>query len=139
MTQPAPDGSGALNAMRLALAAAELEPSAIDHVNAHGTGTPLNDAAEGRAIAALFGSSVPVASTKGYTGHMLGAAAAIEAVFAIAAIERGSSPASLGSDPRDAAFEIQLNERARQHACRHVLSNAFAFGGSNASLLFSRP
>lgn len=136
MTQPAPDGSGALSAMRLALTAAGLEPAAIDHVNAHGTGTPLNDAAEARALAALFGCTVPVASTKGYTGHMLGAAAAIEAVFAIAAIERGRSPASLGSDPCDAAFEIQLNTRAREHACRHVLSNAFAFGGSNAAVVF---
>jgi 3-oxoacyl-[acyl-carrier-protein] synthase-1 len=136
MTQPAPDGSGALNAMQKALDAAGLEAAQIDHVNAHGTGTPLNDAAEARALASLFGRSVPVASTKGYTGHMLGAAAAIEAVFAVAALERKSVPRSLGSDPADPTLEIQLSARAHAHPCRYVLSNAFAFGGSNAAVVF---
>jgi 3-oxoacyl-[acyl-carrier-protein] synthase-1 len=136
MTQPAPDGSGALAAMHAALAAAGLQAEQIDHVNAHGTGTPLNDAAEARAIATLFGRRVPVASTKGYTGHMLGAAAAMEAVFAIAAIERSVVPRSLGSDPADPALELRLSGEAERHACRYVLSNAFAFGGSNAAVVF---
>lgn len=139
MTQPAPDGSGALSAMRKALDAAGLEAAQIDHVNAHGTGTPLNDAAEARALASVFGRRVPVASTKAYTGHMLGAAAAIEAVFAIAALERACVPRSLGSDPADPTFEIQLSALAHPHACRHVLSNAFAFGGSNAAVVFGAP
>lgn len=136
MTQPAPDGSGAAAAMRLALAAAGLDSSQVDHVNAHGTGTPLNDAAEARAIEAVLGTRVPVASTKGATGHMLGAAAAMEAVFALAAIERGQLPPSLGCDPRDPEIKLELCEATQAQTCRHVMSNALAFGGSNASVIF---
>jgi 3-oxoacyl-[acyl-carrier-protein] synthase-1 len=136
MTQPAPDGSGAAAAMRLALEDAGLDASQIDHVNAHGTGTPLNDASEARAIAAVLGTSVPVVSTKGATGHMLGAAAAMEAVFALEAIERGQIPPSLGCDPRDPAISLAVCETARAQACRYVMSNALAFGGSNASVIF---
>lgn len=135
MTQPAPDGSGALAAMQAALDAAGLSASDIDHVNAHGTGTPLNDAAEARALAALFGADVPIASTKGYTGHMLGASAAIEAVFAIAAIERGQLPISLGAEPCDPALPITPTRAVVQRRTRHVLSNAFAFGGNNAAIV----
>lgn len=136
MTQPAPDGSGAAAAMRLALEEAGLDASQIDHVNAHGTGTPLNDAAEARAIELVLGAGVPVVSTKGATGHMLGAGAAMEAVFAIAAIERGQIPPSLGCEPRDPQIKLAIAEAARAHACRYVMSNALAFGGSNASVIF---
>ena len=136
MTQPAPDGSGASAAMRAALADAGLPASAIDHVNAHGTGTPLNDAAEARAIESVFGDAVPVVSTKAATGHMLGAAAAMEAVFSIAAIERGELPPSLGSTPRDPDVRLNILSEARALRCRHVISNALAFGGSNASVIF---
>lgn len=136
MTQPAPDGSGAAAAMRAALADAGLDASQIDHVNAHGTGTPLNDVAEARAIAAVLGREVPVVSTKGATGHMLGAAAAIEALFALTAIERGELPASLGCEPRDPEIQLALSSQPRTHACRYVMSNALAFGGSNASVIF---
>jgi len=136
MTQPAPDGSGAAAAMRFALADAGLDPSEIDHVNAHGTGTPLNDIAEARAIDAVLGRGVPVVSTKGATGHMLGAAAAIEALFAIAAIERGQLPPSLGCAPRDPEIQLAISAEPRAHACRYVISNALAFGGSNASVIF---
>jgi 3-oxoacyl-[acyl-carrier-protein] synthase I len=136
MTQPAPDGSGAAVAMRLALEDAGLRADQIDHVNAHGTGTPLNDVAEARAIAAVLGTHVPVVSTKGATGHMLGAAAAMEAVFAIAAIERGQLPPSLGCDPQDPEVQLALNRATRAHGCRYVMSNALAFGGSNASVIF---
>jgi 3-oxoacyl-[acyl-carrier-protein] synthase-1 len=135
MTQPAPDGSGALAAMQAALASAELAAADIDHVNAHGTGTPLNDAAEARALATMFGGDVPIASTKGYTGHMLGAGAAIEAVFAIAAIERGLLPKSLGAEPCDPALPIVPAREVLQRRARHVLSNAFAFGGNNAAIV----
>jgi 3-oxoacyl-[acyl-carrier-protein] synthase-1 len=136
MTQPAPDGSGAAAAMRLALQDAGLDASQIDHVNAHGTGTPLNDAAEARAIEAVLGTRVPVVSTKGATGHMLGAAAAIEAVFALAAIERAQIPPSLGSEPRDPAIKLAICSEPRAQPCRYVMSNALAFGGSNACVIF---
>jgi 3-oxoacyl-[acyl-carrier-protein] synthase-1 len=136
MTQPLPDGAGALAAMRKALECAGLEPSDIDHVNAHGTGTVQNDEAEAVAIAALLGSQVPVASTKGFTGHMLGAAASMEAVFSIAAMEREQLPQSLGALPIDPKLHIHATERVRDARCRYVLSNAFAFGGSNAAVVF---
>jgi 3-oxoacyl-[acyl-carrier-protein] synthase-1 len=136
MTQPAQDGSGAAAAMRLALEDAGLAASQIDHVNAHGTGTPLNDVAEARAIATVLGNAVPVVSTKAATGHMLGAAAAIEAVFALAAIERGQVPRSLGCEPRDPLVALDLCSEARSVDCRYVMSNALAFGGSNASVIF---
>lgn len=136
MTQPAPDGSGAAAAMRFALEDAALDADQIDHVNAHGTGTPLNDIAEARAIAAVLGKQVPVVSTKGATGHMLGAAAAIEALFAIAAIERGQLPPSLGCTPRDPEISLALSSEPRAQVCRYVMSNALAFGGSNASVIF---
>ncbi|HET8934798.1 MAG TPA: beta-ketoacyl synthase N-terminal-like domain-containing protein [Polyangiales bacterium] len=136
MTQPAPDGSGAAAAMRLALEDAGLDASQIDHLNAHGTGTQLNDAAEARAIESVLGLRVPVVSTKGATGHMLGAGAAMEAVFALAAIERGLIPPSLGCEPRDPEIKLAISEGVREHACRYVMSNALAFGGSNASVIF---
>ena len=139
MTQPHPDGDGACRAMELALAAAELGAGDIDHINAHGTGTPMNDASEALAITRLFGPGVLVASTKGYTGHVLGAAASIEAVFAIDAIERGLVPASLGAEPRDQAIGLNLAQQPTPQRCRHVLSNAFAFGGNNAAVVFGRP
>jgi 3-oxoacyl-[acyl-carrier-protein] synthase-1 len=136
MTQPLPDAVGAIAAMREALARAGVAASDIDHVNAHGTGTPQNDAAEAIAIATLLGSQVPVASTKGFTGHMLGAAASTEAVFSIAAIERGQLPQSLGASPLDPALQIRATDSVRSARCRYVLSNAFAFGGSNAAVVF---
>jgi 3-oxoacyl-(acyl-carrier-protein) synthase len=122
--------------MRGAIAQAGLTPDDIDHVNAHGTGTPLNDQAEARAIEALFGTRVPVAATKGFTGHALGAAASLEAVFAIAALERQALPLSLGAAPLDPDVRIAISASARELRCRHVLSNAFAFGGSNAAVVF---
>jgi len=136
MTQPLPDGAGAIAAMSAALAQAGIQAADIDHVNAHGTGTPLNDEAEAIAIEALLGCQVPVASTKGFTGHMLGAGASIEAVFSIAAIERGQLPQSLGASPLDPKLRIQINHGVRAARCRYVLSNAFAFGGSNAAVVF---
>lgn len=136
MTQPAPDGSGAAAAMRAALEDAGLTPADIDHVNAHGTGTPLNDAAEARAIESVLGRALPVVSTKAATGHMLGAAAAIEAVFSIAAIERGRIPPSLHSEPRDPEVQLNIAAEPRALRCRNVISNALAFGGSNASVIF---
>jgi len=139
MSHPHPEGLGAEAAMAGALAQAGLAPHEVDHVNAHGTATQLNDAAESKAIFRLFGDRVPVASTKGYTGHLLGAAAATEAVFAVAAIEQGWIPASLGCDPQDPALAVSLCRERRERRCRAVLSNSFAFGGSNVAVLFGAP
>jgi 3-oxoacyl-[acyl-carrier-protein] synthase I len=134
MTAPQPEGLGAIAAMSEALRQAHLEPEDIDQINAHGTATRLNDAVEGAAIARLFGDRVPVVSTKGYTGHMLGAAGATEAAFSVASIEHGFIPESLGSDRPDPALQIQIAHQRIDRPVRAVLSNSFAFGGSNTTL-----
>ena len=139
MTSPHPEGLGARLAMERALAAAGLEPEGVDHVNAHGTGTAQNDASEARAIVGLFGSQVPVVSTKGYTGHTLGAAGAIEAVFACLAVEEQWIPPSLGADPLDPDIPAHINLERRELRVRAVLSNSFGFGGNNASVLIGGP
>jgi 3-oxoacyl-[acyl-carrier-protein] synthase I len=139
MSAPDPEGRGAISAMRSALQQAGLAPSDINHINAHGTGTPINDQVESLAITSLFSDRVPVAATKGYTGHALGAAGAIEAVFSIMAIEHGYLPQSIGSNPIDPAITIRVTHQAESTPCRFVLSNSFAFGGSNASVVFGSP
>ena len=135
MTQPHPEGRGARAAMERALAMAGLSPEVVDHVNAHGTGTKQNDAGESHAIHDLLGPEARVVATKGYTGHMLGAAGASEVVFSIAAIERGQLPKSLGCDPVDAELRVRVTVEAVEHTSRYVLSNSLAFGGSNVSVL----
>ncbi len=139
MSHPHPEGRGARAAMEEALRCAGLPAAAVDHVNAHGTGTPANDGIEAAAVAAVVGTAVPVASTKGYTGHLLGAAAATEAIFSIVAIERGFVPASLGASPLDPAVTVDVVRERRAMPIRTVLSNSFAFGGNNVSLLFGGP
>jgi 3-oxoacyl-[acyl-carrier-protein] synthase-1 len=138
MSAPHPEGDGAEEAMRRALEAAGVTPAQIGHINSHGTGTPLNDAAEARAIGRVFGRRVPVVSTKGYTGHMLGAAGATEAVFTMIALERRELPASLGSWPVDPALagEIDVPQAPRAVGGAFAISNSFAFGGSNIALVF---
>jgi len=137
MAAPHPEGLGALGAMREALGRAGVAPAEVDHINAHSPGTRLNDLSEGKAVSALFGAGgVPIASTKGYTGHLLGAAGATEAVFSIVALEQGWIPRSLGADPADGTLGLDLVTERRARRCRRVLSNSFAFGGSNVSLLF---
>src|SRR5690606_1458962 len=108
MSAPHPEGHGAQEVIRAALRDAALTPSSIDYVNAHGTGPLRNDSAEALALAAVFGARVPVVSTKSYTGHMLGASGATEAIFAIAAIERQFIPANLDLDPVDPALALNL-------------------------------
>jgi 3-oxoacyl-[acyl-carrier-protein] synthase-1 len=135
MTQPDPAGRGAARAMREALEQAGLEPARVDHVNAHGTATPANDVAESSAIVELLGTSVPVTSTKGYTGHLLGAAGATEAVFGAIAIERGFIPVSLGAEPLDPSVRANIAMRSSRVHVGTVLSNSFAFGGINVSVL----
>jgi 3-oxoacyl-[acyl-carrier-protein] synthase-1 len=139
ISAPHPQGAGALAAMGAALEQAGLRPAEVDHVNAHGTGTRLNDSAEAQAIAAVFGPEVPVVSTKGYTGHTLGAAGAIEFAFAACAVEEGWIPASLGAERRDPEIALRLPSARTAGSFRHVLSNSFAFGGNNVSLLVGAP
>lgn len=139
MSAPDPTGVGAEQAMRLALQQAGVANDAVGYVNAHGTGTPLNDAAEATAIARVFGTRPIVASTKGFTGHMLGAAGATEAAFCVAALERQEIPTSLGSLPAQPDLNIMLAPKPTALASPFVMSNSFAFGGSNISLLFGNP
>jgi 3-oxoacyl-[acyl-carrier-protein] synthase I len=137
MSTPHPEGDGALAAMRLALERAGLEPRAIDYVNAHGTATQTNDRAEDRALARLFGSGVPVSSTKGWTGHALGAAGIVEAIVCLLALEHGFIPATLHSSALEPGIESQIVLRKRSARLRHALTNSFGFGGSNCSLVFA--
>jgi 3-oxoacyl-[acyl-carrier-protein] synthase-1 len=136
MSAPDPEGSGAKLAMERALARAGLTPADVDHVNAHGTGTARNDTAEAKAIHALLGSEVPVVSTKGYTGHTLGAGGATEAVLSVIALEQGWIPVSLGANPVDPEISINVVHEKIERKLRTVLSNSFAFGGNNVSVLF---
>lgn len=139
ISAPHPDGAGAITAMQQALAQAGLRPDDVDHINAHGTGTPLNDIAESKAIAGVFGHEVPVVSTKGYTGHTLGAAGSTEAALAVMAIEEGFIPGSLGAAPLDPRIELHVPLQTTRGRFRHVLSNSFAFGGNNTAVLVSAP
>ena len=135
LTQPDPSGSGARRAMERALDAAGLPAKAVDYVNAHGTATPFNDAAEGKAIAQLFGR-VPVSSTKGMMGHSLGAAGAIEAVISILALRDQILPPNINLRAADPAVDLDIvANHARSAEIRTVLSNSFGFGGTNASLI----
>jgi 3-oxoacyl-(acyl-carrier-protein) synthase len=125
--------------MLAALAAAGREPDDIDHVNAHGTGTRLNDVAEAKAIATVVGRSVPVVSTKAFTGHTLGAAAALEFAFSACAIEEGWIPAALGDGAIDPEIVVRVPTERTTGTFRRVLSNSFAFGGNNVALLVAAP
>jgi 3-oxoacyl-[acyl-carrier-protein] synthase II len=138
ITAPAPGGVGAIACMRLALADAGLEPGAVGHVNAHGTSTPLNDAAEAAAITEIFGErGVPVTSTKGVTGHALGAAGALEAVAMLLAMEHRLIPPTAGTVTVDPDFTIDLVvDSARPWSPAPCISNSLGFGGHNGSIIF---
>jgi 3-oxoacyl-[acyl-carrier-protein] synthase-1 len=138
MSTPDPEGRGASRAMEAAMHAAGVKASQIDYVNAHGTGTVFNDAMEARAIRASLGSDcrAAVVSTKGYIGHTLGAAGATEAVFVLEALRGGWIPASVGACPIDPEIRLEIPSEARDLEVRFALSNSFAFGGSNVSLVF---
>jgi 3-oxoacyl-[acyl-carrier-protein] synthase-1 len=140
MSTPDPEGRGALHAMQAALDDAGLVAADVGYVNAHGTGTRSNDAMEARAIRALFGRAQPVVvSSKGLVGHTLGAAGAIEAVFALEALRAGWTPASAGAEPVDPELAIDVAIEPRAIDARFALSNSFAFGGSNVSVVFGAP
>jgi 3-oxoacyl-[acyl-carrier-protein] synthase-1 len=136
MSSPPPDGRGAAGAMRAALARAGLAPGDVDYVNLHGTATPANDLAEDRAVHAVLGAATPVSSTKGWTGHTLGAAGILEAAVSLLCIEHGFLPRSLNLRTLDPALQSSVLRESRHARVRHVLSNSFGFGGSNCSLLF---
>lgn len=139
MSSPHPQGRGAREAMQKALAAARLAPAAIDYINFHGTGTPSNDESEARAVAAALGARVPGSSTKGATGHTLGAAGALEAVICALALRAQLIPAGVNTTELDPALEVNYQRRGRAAPLRHVMSNSFGFGGSNCCLIFGRP
>jgi 3-oxoacyl-[acyl-carrier-protein] synthase-1 len=138
MSAPHPQGLGAKMAMQAALQDARLAPDAIDYINLHGTATPANDAAESLAVSAVFGRAVACSSTKGATGHALGAAGAIEAVISAIALERGLIPGSAGTRTIDAQLLPGYRLRPAAAPLRHVLSNSFGFGGSNCALVLGR-
>jgi 3-oxoacyl-[acyl-carrier-protein] synthase II len=136
LTQPNPDGSGPRRAMEQALAQAELEPNQVGYINAHGTATVLNDTAEGKAIAELFGD-VPVSSTKSMMGHSLGAAGAIEAVVSLLALQHQFLPPNINFREGELCLNIVANEaRDAQFDC--AISNSFGFGGTNATIVLRR-
>ena len=135
MSSPHPEGLGARLAMEAALRSAGLTPGDIDYLNLHGTATPANDAAEGKAVAALFGDRVACSSTKGATGHTLGAAGAIEAVICTLALANDLLPGSPHTETLDPGIPLQYLLRARPGKLRRALSNSFGFGGSNCSLV----
>ncbi|MBE6244192.1 MAG: beta-ketoacyl-[acyl-carrier-protein] synthase family protein [Bacteroidales bacterium] len=139
-TASSPDGAGALEAMRKALEVARLNPSDIDYVNAHGTGTENNDLSEGKALMTLFGDRMPyVGSTKCFTGHATSAAAGLEAVISILCIESGLIPANLRFRTKDPGLDFSpVAEKIENIKLNHVLSNSFGFGGNDSSLIFSR-
>jgi 3-oxoacyl-[acyl-carrier-protein] synthase-1 len=136
MSTPHPQGAGAIAAMRAALADAGLEPDGIGYVNLHGTATPSNDAAEDHAVQAVFGTATPCSSTKGATGHTLGAAGGVEAAICLLALEDGLLPAGLNLRTPDPALHVDYLRENRSAPLRAVLSNSFGFGGTNASLVF---
>lgn len=136
MSSPHPEGAGAIDAMRAALAQARLAPAQVDYLNLHGTATPNNDAAEDLAVSTVFGARVPCSSTKGATGHTLGAAGAVESVIAMLALEHGLMPGGLNRRSPDPALRCHYIDQARPALLSVVASNSFGFGGSNACLIF---
>jgi 3-oxoacyl-(acyl-carrier-protein) synthase len=139
MSAPHPDGLGAQAAMLHALKAANLKPEDIGYVNAHGTATLANDLAEAAATRAVFGSgAVPISSTKGVTGHTLGAAGITDAIVVIQALEQQTMPPSANLRELDPRLGLDVVTHARDGELRYAMSNSFGFGGTNCSLIFSR-
>ncbi len=135
MSSPHPEGLGAQQAMQAALKAAGLQPEDIGYINLHGTATPSNDAAEGKAVHALFGDRTPCSSTKGATGHTLGAAGGVEAIICALAMRHGEIPAGINTTKVDPALPVQYLLKNRRAPVRYALNNSFGFGGSNCSLV----
>ena len=138
MSSPHPDGLGARMAMQDALTMAHLGAADIDYINLHGTATQSNDAAEAKAVSALFGSNTPCSSTKGATGHTLGAAGGMGAVICALALQHGLLPGGLNTQQLDPALPLNYLLQNREQPMNRVLSNSFGFGGTNCSLIFGR-
>ncbi|MBB6325238.1 3-oxoacyl-[acyl-carrier-protein] synthase II [Algoriphagus iocasae] len=144
ITAPHPDGLGASNVMKIALEDANLQPEAIDYINVHGTSTPLGDVGETKAIGKVFGEhayKLNISSTKSMTGHLLGAAGAIEAIASILAIKNGIVPPTINHFTDDESFDPGLNltfNTAQKREINYALSNTFGFGGHNCSVIFKK-
>ena len=138
MSSPHPEGAGAKLAIQAALASAGLTADDIDYINLHGTGTRANDAAEDQAVFNVFGGNTPCSSTKGATGHLLGAAGVTEAIISALCIRHGFMPGGLNTENLDPALKSQYLLQNRQQRVDRVLTNSFGFGGSNCSLVLGR-
>jgi 3-oxoacyl-[acyl-carrier-protein] synthase II len=142
LTAPAPEGEGAARCMRMALSTAGVNPEEVSYINAHGTSTHFNDLNETLAIKAVFGAQarkLMVSSTKSMTGHLLGAAGGVEAVYSLLAMTRGVVPPTINYDEPDPECDLDyVPNQARQAAVQIALSNSFGFGGTNATLLFRK-
>lgn len=144
LTAPHPEGYGAMMAMKVAMDEAGIKPEMIDHINTHGTSTPVGDIAEPKAIVKLFGEhaySININSTKSMTGHLLGAAAVVEAIAVILAINNDIVPPTINHFTDDPEIDNKLNftfNKAQKRVVNYALSNAFGFGGHNTSLLFKK-
>ncbi|MDN5781920.1 MAG: beta-ketoacyl-ACP synthase, partial [Luteimonas sp.] len=139
MSTPHPQGLGAQLAMQAALARAGIDAGQVGYLNLHGTATPANDAVEARAVAALFPDTLHAGSTKGWTGHTLGAAGIVESVFALIALEDGILPGTLNSEARDDACGAQIRfDNASSGNLRHAMNNSFGFGGINAHAILEQ-
>jgi len=139
MSSPHPEGRGARASIQQALLAAGLSPGDIDYINLHGTATPSNDSAEDLAVTSIFGTGTACSSTKGATGHALGAAGALEAVICALAIQQGLLPGGLRTTAVDPKLNLHYLCETRRGNIRRALSNSFGFGGANCSLIFGRP
>ena len=141
ITAPSPDGTGAAGAMKLALQEAGLQPEDIDYINAHGTGTPLNDSAETQSVKLVFGehTTIPMSSTKGNTGHLLGAAGAIEGIFCVQAMRDSFIPPTINLKVPDPALDLDyVPNEGRRAELHYTMSNNLGFGGHNGSLILKK-
>jgi len=142
ITAPSPDGDGAVRCMRMAIKDGGLKPEDVDHINAHGTSTPLNDLTETLALKAVFGNrakKIPISATKSMTGHLLGAAGSTEAIFTILAIRDGIMPPTINYEEPDPQCDLDyVPNVARRQPIKIAMSNAFGFGGTNATLVFKK-
>jgi 3-oxoacyl-[acyl-carrier-protein] synthase II len=142
ISAPAINGSGAANCMNMALERGDLDIEDIDYINAHGTGTPLNDKSETAAIKTVFGDrayQIPVSSTKSMTGHLLGAAGAVEAMFSVKTIQDGIIPPTINYEVPDPECDLDyVPNQARPDQVKYVMSNSFGFGGHNATIILSK-
>ncbi|MEG2198930.1 MAG: beta-ketoacyl-ACP synthase II [Anaerovorax sp.] len=142
ITSPSPTGEGAANAMKMAMEEAGIKPEQVDYINAHGTGTPYNDLFETRAIKIAFGDcayQVPISSTKSMTGHLLGAAGAVEAIISVKAINDSIMPATIHLEVPDEELDLDyIPNIARKKELDYTMSNSLGFGGHNGSLIFKK-